>query len=452
MKIHPVLSFGFSVVMLLTSGFVSHAQGIITSIAGNGISQYIGDGWPATNYSLAIPNGLCLDKTGQVYIADYYDHRIRKVDINDTLSTIAGGATPGHTGDNGPAINATFRNPNGICFDTSGNLYISEEYNNDVRKIDKVTGNISTICGTGTGTYSGDGVPASVASLQQPAGICADRAGNIYIADYGNLRIRKIDAVLSHISTVAGNGTNGFTGDHGPATGAELSYPKGVCVDTSGNLYIADYGSNTIRRVDALTGIITTVAGTGIAGYTGDNGPAVTATLRQPNSVFISSQGNLYISDYGNNVVRAVTPEGYIFTVAGNGSYGFTGDGGPATDATFKGPTGVYVDDMEYLFIADGQNSVIRKVSPKPLGVSSVIKDNGFNVFPNPSLGKFIVQTGNSYQGATLVMYNTLGQVIYKAVLNESRNTVDAGGQPPGIYYINVTSGLGSQTERIILR
>jgi sugar lactone lactonase YvrE len=436
--------------LLLSAAAMSFAQGIITSIAGNGVTQYIGDGWPATTLSLGFPYGICVGPEGNVYVADYIDHRIRMVDVHDTLFTIANTpGLPGHTGDNGPAIAATFDNPIGICIDISGNLYISEEYNNDIRKIDHTTGLITTICGTGAGGYYGDLGPATLAHMERPSGLCVDRDGNIYIADYGNARVRKIDVALGHIATVAGIGTNGSAGDAGLATAAQLSYPKAVCVDTSGNLYIADYGNNAIRKVDAATGIISTIAGGGSPAYSGDGGPAINAKLRQPNAVYMNRQGILYISDFGNDVVRAITPAGYIFTVAGNGMLGYTGDGGPATNATLHGPTGVYADDLGYLYIADGENSVIRKVTPQVLAINTQPEQGSFSVFPNPSRGTFNVVLPANTHDAFITITNTLGQVVYNATAATTNITINLN-EPPGIYYLSVM-GDGRYTGKIVI-
>ena len=254
------------------------AQGVINTIAGNGITQYIGDGWPADSFSLALPKSICIDKRGKVYVADYADSRIRTV-YYDTLKTIAGVDSAGDAGDGGLADTATLRNPDGVCLDTAGNIYITEWYNDLIRKIDVNTGIISTICGIGGGGFGGDGGPADSALLSSPGGACTDRAGNIYIPDYYNQRIRKVTVSIRDISTIAGTGANGYAGDSGLAVNAHLSYPNSVCTDTSGNVYFSEVGNNTVRKIDVATGIITTVAGKGTQGYSGDGHLAVNAQL-----------------------------------------------------------------------------------------------------------------------------------------------------------------------------
>jgi sugar lactone lactonase YvrE len=337
-----------------------------------------------------------------------------------------------------------------MAIDTSGNLYISEEGNNDIRKIDRLTGIVHTICGNGGGGYYGDNGPATDAHMELPAGICVDRAGNVYIADYGNQRVRKINVATGMISTFAGNGISGYTGDNGAATAAELSYPKAVCADTAGNIYIADYGNNCIRKVNAATGAITTFAGITTAGYYGDNGPAVNAALRQPNALFMSKQGNLFISDWGNNVIRAVSRAGNIYTVAGTGAVGYTGDNGPALDATFRGPLALCSDDAGYLYIADGESSAIRRVSPIAVGIQELEQHLKVTVYPNPSQGKFTVYTGQAAD-ATLTLYNDMGQVTYTARCNDERTFVDASNLSPGVYFLNFTAADKRITQKIII-
>jgi hypothetical protein len=262
--------------------------------------------------------------------------------------------------------------------------------------------------------------------------------------------VRKINAATGIITTVAGTGSNGYSGDGGQATAAELSYPKSVCLDTSGNLYIAEYGNHCVRKVAANTGIISTLVGTGSPGYTGDNGPATNGMLRQPVSVYMSRQGNLYIAEIGNNVIRAITPAGYIFTVAGTGVIGYSGDGGPAINATFKGLTGVYVDALGYMYIADGENSVIRKVTPMVLGVEPVPAENSFAVFPNPSHGQFNISVPEVYKNGTVLMCNLMGQVVYNGALIGTQNSV-AVAVPAGVYFVTIMSEAGKITQRVVI-
>jgi sugar lactone lactonase YvrE len=434
------------------AGFAAHAQGIITTIAGNTVTQYIGDGWPATNYSLAQPSGMCVDRAGNIFVSDFADHRIRKIDTHDTLFTISGNGVPGYTGDGGAFPLAEYRNPSGICLDAAENLYICEWYNDVVRKVNRTTGIITTVCGMGLGGYAGDGAPATTAHMETPKGICVDHAGNLYVADYGNHRIRKVDAITGIISTFAGTGTSGYSGDNGAATAAKISYPNAISVDTIGNLYISDYGNNRIRKVAAGTGDITTCVGDGTMGYTGDGGPAVNAKIRRPNSVHISSHGYLYLSDAGNNVIRSVNPDGIITTIAGNGGFGFAGDNGPAVNATFNGPSAVFADDAENLYIADGEASTVRKVTPIVNAVTKLQSPVQFMVYPNPSSGVFTLQASKvAVTPGKLQVYNSVGQVIYAVNIAAQYATIDLSEQPTGIYYVSFKSESGVFSEKLMV-
>jgi len=332
---------------------------IITTIAGNGTFGYSGDGGPATEAQFKYPFGVAVDTSRNLYISDSYNYRIRKVDQNGIITTVAGNGIFGYSGDGGPATEAQLSFPNGVAVDTSRNLYISDSYNHRIRKVDQ-NGIITTVAGNGTSGYSGDGGPATEAQLGYPYGVAVDTSGNLYIAESGNNCIRKVDQ-NGIITTVAGNGTFGYSGDGGPATEAQFLSPNWVAVDTSGNLYIADRGNNRIRKVDQ-NGIITTVAGNGTYGYSGDSGPATEAQLRNPHGVAVDTSGNLYIADKRNGRIRKVNQNGIITTVAGNGTFGYSGDGGPATEAQLGYSYGVAVDTLGNLYISDINNRCIRKV------------------------------------------------------------------------------------------
>jgi len=330
----------------------------ISTYAGTGGSYgFAGDGGAATSAKLGAPSSVAIDRAGNHYIADSGNNRIRMIDPSGTISTIAGTGTSGYSGDGGAATSAKLYNPIGVSLDTAGNLYVADEFNNRIRKITRA-GIISTVAGTGTAGYSGDGGAATSAKINMPWGVAVDAAGNLYIADTSNARIRMVNT-SGTISTVAGNGTANYNGD-GTATSAELDFPTGVTVDARGNLYIADAFNSRIRKVTA--GVLTTIAGTGSYAYTGDGGPATLAALKFPYGVGLDGLGNLYIADEAAYVIREIDTTGTINTVAGTGTYGYAGDGGAASSARFEQPYGVTVDESGNLFIADTVNYVIREV------------------------------------------------------------------------------------------
>ena len=341
------------------------SAGTITKFAGGGEITFSGDGGPADKAQLRIPIGVAADTAGNLYIADTGAHRIRKVDSSGGITTIAGTGERGFSGDGGPATEAQLDGPVGVAADTAGNLYIADWNNDRIRKVDS-SGVITTIAGTEERGFSGDGGPATEAGLYRPTGIAMDAAGNLYIADTDNHRIRKVDS-SGGITTIAGTGERGSGGDGGPATEAQLGSPFGVAADTAGNLYIADRFNHRIRRVDSA-GVISTIAGSGEHGFGGDGGPATEAQLNGPSGVAADTAGNLYIADQGNNRIRKVDSTGVISTIAGTGERGFGGDGGPATEAQLDSPFGVAADTAGNLYIADRTNHRIRVLTPIPAG------------------------------------------------------------------------------------
>ena len=333
---------------------------LITTVAGNDVQGYSGDGGAATNASLSYPSGVAVDASGNLFIADYYNNRIRKVDTSGLITTVAGNGTAAYSGDGGPATNASLSYPSDLALDATGDLFIADTQNSVIRQVD-TNGLITTVAGNGTAAYSGDGGVATNASLSYPSGVAVDASGDLFIADRNNHCIRQVDT-NGLITTVAGDGAQGYSGDGAAATNASLSYPSGVAVDADGNLFIADTGNQCIRQVDT-NGLITTVAGNGTQGYSGDGGPATNASLNQPNSVVVDAFGNLFIADAANGRIREVDPAGLITTPAGNGTQGYSGDGGAATNASLYYPTDTAVDAFGNLFIADLENHRIRRVA-----------------------------------------------------------------------------------------
>lgn len=337
-----------------------HNSQLITTVAGTGTEGFRGDGGPATSAELTWPSSVAVDGAGNVFLADYKNNRVRKVDTRGIITTVAGTGAAGFGGDDGPATNAQLNRPIGVTVDGIGNLFIADSDNHRIRKVN-TSGIITTIAGLGGAGFSGDGGPATSARLNSPFGAAVDGEDNLWIVDYSNHRIRKVDT-NGIITTVAGTGSFGFNGDGIPATNAQLWAPFGVAVDRAGNLFIADRNNHRIRKVDTK-GIIATVAGTGIRGFGGDDGPATSARLFEPFGVAVDEAGNLFIADLRNQRIREVDTNGIITTLAGNGVAGFSGDDGPATNAQLNRPVSLVVDGAGSLFIADQFNHRIREVS-----------------------------------------------------------------------------------------
>ena len=351
-------------------------SGTISTIAGTRQRRFSGDNGPATQARLHAPFGLATDNAGNLFIADYWNHRIRRVDPTGTISTIAGTGERGHSGDGGPAVAARLNSPDGIVVDSAGNLFIADSSNHRIRRVGPL-GTITTIAGTGAWGFGGDNGPATQARLHAPSGLATDNAGNLFIADTRNQRIRRVDP-SGTITTVAGTGETGFSGDGGPAVAARLNIPTGIAVDRAGNLFITDSWNSRIRRVDP-SGTITTIAGTGRVGFSGDGGPAVAARLGYPEGVALDGSGNLYVNDRLNQRIRRVDPSGTITTIAGTGKVGFSGDGGPAVQAQFDYPQDLAVDSAGNLYVADTDNNRVRILTrttspvtlPRPTGLTA---------------------------------------------------------------------------------
>ena len=350
--------------------------GVISTIAGTGQSGFSGDGGPATDAALSYLRGVAVDAAGNVYVADERNQRVRRIDTAGVISTIAGTGQSGFSGDGGPATDAQLFYPAGVAVDAAGNVYVADELNQRVRRID-TAGVISTIAGTGEEGFGGDGGPATEAQLNYPTGVAVDAAGNVYVTDERNHRVRRIDTA-GVISIFAGTGEEGFSGDGGPATDATLSYPVSLAVDAAGNLYLAGYESNRVRRIDTA-GVISTIAGTGEEGFSGDGGPATVAQFDPGHDGFLSvatdAAGNVYVTDPGNHRVRRIDTAGVISTIAGTGEEGFGGDGGPATDAQLGYPAGVAVDAAGNLYLADVVNHRVRRIDTA--GVISIFAGTG---------------------------------------------------------------------------
>lgn len=343
---------------------VAEAAPSIFTIAGTGDLGFKGDGSFATRASLWFAAGVAVDHEGNVFIADSFNNRIRRVDARTGLIvTFAGTGQPGFGGDGDLAVEATLNSPAGVAVDAKGNVLIADTFNNRIRSVDIRTGIIRTITGTGIQGESGDGGLAVAAQLSEPAGLSVDMAGNVLIADSGNHRIRRVEAGTAIIATMAGTGVAGFSGDGGAGPAAQLNGPTSVAADVDGNLIIADTVNNRIRRVEARTGTITTVAGSGMQGFAGDGGLARHAQLTEPSGVAIDTKGNVFIADSFNNRVRHVDMRtGIITTVIGDGTRGLSGNGTVAHLAQLNNPVGLTKDVLGNIIVADAGNHRVLRV------------------------------------------------------------------------------------------
>jgi hypothetical protein len=425
------------------------SNGFIQTVAGNNAAGpgYSGDNASPTSAQLNNPNGVYVDGSANIFIADSGNNVIREVVASTSkIQTIAGNfvAGPGFSGDNGAPTSAQLNNPLGVTLDTAGNIFIADHNNNRVREVVNATSKIQTFAGTGTPGVSGDGGLATAAQLNGPSavfatGSFADASGALYIADTNNHIIRKVLAINLKITTVAGNGLPGFTGDGGPAIFAELTSPRGVSVDSTGNIFIADTGNSFVREVAALNAAIHVFGGNGTIGLSGDGFAALNASLNLPAGVAVDNTGNIFIADTSNNVIREVLiATGVIQTVAGRGQAGFSGNGN-ALNALLNGPAGVFVDGSGNIFIADTKNHVIREVVAATGNIQTVAGnatpgfsgDTSFAVQAQLSspTGVFVDATGNIY------IADTGNHVIREVTIADGKINTIAGNHATGPGY-----------------
>jgi sugar lactone lactonase YvrE len=332
----------------------------IATVAGNGASSFAGDSGPAVKASLNKPCAVAVDREGQLFIADSMNHRVRKVSKDGIISTIAGTGVAGHSGDGGPATEAKLNGPYGVAVDNKGNIYVADQRNNRVRKIGP-DGIIITLAGTDRRGFAGDDGPANKASLAGPDAMLVDDLGNVIIADTGNHRVRRVGP-NGVITTIAGI-TQGYSGDGGPALKAQLNVPAALALDAKGNLYVGDFRNHVVRKM-TVDGIISTVAGTGTPGFNGDDRSATSAQLNEPGGLGVLPDGSLVIADGVNVRVRRVATDGTIATIAGTGKRAYGGDGGPALQADLAVLDILATDAQGNIYLADYGNNRIRKLSP----------------------------------------------------------------------------------------
>lgn len=430
--------------------FFNYAQTYtISTIAGNGVYNYSGDGGQATLAELYLPQGVAVDRLGNIYIADNYNERIRMVNTVGIITTVAGngyGAPSGggFSGDGGQATNAEIHSPYGVVVDTNGNIYFADQENNRIRMVN-TGGIISTIAGNGVSGYSGDGGQSTAAELNLPTRVVWDKSGNFYITDEWNNVVRKVNSG-GIISTVAGNYSlgGGYNGDGIAATTAQLYAPNGIAIASNGDMYIADYANYRIRMVNSV-GIISTVAGIGATGYSGDGGQATAAEISGARDVMLDGLGNLFIAEELNSVIRMVNTSGVISPIAGNFAYGqgFSGDGGPATAAELTDPWALTIDKSGNIYIADWNNERIRKLTSLTTSIDEITSSNeNITTYPNPSCGKFTFLVNNGLGRESQVeikIYNVLGENVYSSRFNPvGPLSVDMSNNSSGIYLYKV--------------
>lgn len=422
---------------------------IITTVAGNHSAGYSGDGGAATAAALLSPSGIAVNTSGTIYFVDQANNRVRKVTTSGTISTAAGNGLAGNTGDGGAASAARLSNPMGVAVDLAGNLYIADYGNAKIRKVN-TSGVITTFAGTGTIGYSADGTSATSAQIATPTGVTIDSVGNLYFVEQNNHIVRKVNT-SGYISTVAGNRGAGFSGDGGAATAAALSYPFNVLTDRAGNVYISDASNNRIRKVSAA-GIISTFVGSGTyGGYSGDGGAATAATLNNPAGMSFDGTGALLIADLNNNRIRKVTAAGIISTIAGSASSGYGGDSGAATTAKLYKPSGLAVYGG-ITYITDMGNNVLRRLAAlgareqEESSQSALSFEKPFNiiVFPNPATGTLKIKAEeNNTEEISVIVISTSGQIVYQSDGHPTNEllTISTENWSNGSYLIRVSAG-----------
>ncbi len=429
-----------------TADFTPSSTGTIVTAAGDGIEGYTGDNGPATAAELNSPGGVAVNSAGDLFIADQDNNVVREVvKATGQIITIAGNGIAGYSGDGGPATSAELNDPRDVAVDSEGDVFIADLGNNVIREVVAATGEIITVAGDGIAGYSGDGGPATGAELNAPRGITVNSAGDLFFADSLNNRIREVVRATGDIITIAGDGTAGYTGDGGLATAAEISGPSNVAIDPAGDVFFTDSGNNRIREVVRATGKIITVAGNGTAGYSGDGGPATGAELNSAWGIALDSLGDLFIADLGNNRVREVVKAtGDIITVAGNGTVGYSGNGGLATAATLNGPYRVAVDSAGDLFVADAYNDVIREVTPAvTVNISSTSAATELVMHVEPS--------ANATAGAPFNPAPVIWETDSSGNLQTNDNStvvtasvIGGGGQLQGTISVTVSGGIAT--------
>ncbi len=426
------------VVFLFCSTFIFAQQ--ITTIAGNGKTGFSGDGEKATSARLNLPFNLTFDKNQNLYIADTYNNSIRKINAETgIISTII-------RNEDKFAVDA-LKTPTGVTFDQYDNLYIAELSNLRIRKVNVNSGKAITL----VGTKSEKEQPNINADLAGPFNVVFDKSGNLYVSVNGDSSVRKVDFATGEISDIAGTGEAGFSGDGKLAKNAQLSNPTGLALDTKGNLYISDTGNERIRKVDLNSGIISTIAGNGDNGFLGDGKLAKDARLSNPLGLVTDRNNDLYIVDRGNNRIRKIEfTTGIISTIAGTGKAGFSGDGGLATEAELQNPTGLAFDKDDNLYVVDRGNNRIRKITGlvENKNNDSVDLTASVSVYPNPSTDKISIELKNGLELKQALLFDVTGKQTQVELNNKS---INVSRLPRGIYILRLITSNGSLEQKIVL-
>jgi sugar lactone lactonase YvrE len=418
--------------------------GNVSTIAGDGSQGYSGDGGPATSAVTNLPSDVVIDNSGNIYFSELTNCVVRKIATDGTITTIAGVVgNCSFDGDGGPASVAKLDFPAGLAVDANGNLYISDRGNHRIRKV-ATDGIISTVAGNGTDGDSGDGDQATAANLDTPRGVAVDATGNIYISDWYNHKIRKINT-SGVISTYAGTGDSGFSGDNGLATAAKLKSPDGIAVDAGGNVYFSDRSNDRIRKI-STSGIITTVAGKGgFNAFSGDGGQATDAEFNDPNGVALDATGNIYVVDRENNRIRKIGTDGIINTIVGTGTAAYNGDGQVGTTTSINKPTGIAIDNSGNVIFSDYNNQRIRKLEASPLSVNNFSK-NIISFYPNPISGDQKLTIKSKENISEISILNSIGQLVNKVNLNSEIYSASMDNLSKGVYFVKLINNKNQST------
>ncbi len=423
------MKYAATLCLLLAAPMLLCAQAIAT-IAGTGAPGFMGDGGQATAALLSQPSDVFKDRQGNIYIADNGNNRIRVINTAGIIRTIAGNGIAAYSGDGGPAVFAALNHPNRIVTDDAGNVYIADEGNNVIRRID-ASGIISTVAGNGQAGFSGDGGAATAAALNDPSGIAADHAGNLYVSDRGNARIRKINAA-GVISTYAGGGAAHYNTDGVAATSVSLCGQNYVAVDDAGAVYITNHDCWHFLKI-STDGLLYNVAGNSSASYSGDGGTAAQANIEGPAGICPDNYGNVYLSAQQNVRIRKVDASGNIITIAGTGTPGYSGDGGPAAKAQVSETIYGLFADATGVYFADMGNNRVRYVAD-----ASIINRPGItvNVYPNPTQNELIISSTATIHTVRLI--TMLGQVVYSGTFSANQVSIDVSTLASAMYFVNV--------------